>query len=450
MPGRILIVDDEAAMRRMLGRQLRSLGHHTTVADSGEAALGIIDNEPLDVVLADIRMPGMTGDVLCREVLGRAPDLPVILMTGFGTVDAAVDAIRAGAWDFLRKPFEVEELEVAVERALRHQRLRSELGRLRERACATTPFAGLLGASPPMQRLFSLVERVGRTTTTVLLHGESGTGKERVARALHQLSPRSQGPWVPVNCAAISEHLMEAELFGHTRGAFTGAERDRPGLFRAADKGTLFLDEVAELSPAAQARLLRVLEERAVRPLGEHRAVPVDVRLVAATHADLAAEVAAGRFREDLFYRLKVVTLVVPPLRERGEDVLLLGDHFVQEQAAAQGRALTWGDDFEDALMAWHWPGNVRELRNTIEAAATLSADGRLAPEMVPGGAAAGAPAAHRPPEQRFPTLDQVERRHVQRVLGAVDGNRSQAARILGIDRKTLRARLRRWEEAGS
>ncbi len=448
MTARVLIVDDDSSMRRLLRRQLEGLGHTVQEAGSGEEALNLLESHEADVVLTDLRMPGLTGVQLCARILLAHPDLPVVVMTGYGTLDAAVDAMRAGAWDFLRKPFETEELEVSIERALSHRRLHAEVDRLRRMAGEDRGPAGLLGSSEAMRRLFRLIERVGRTQTSVLLQGESGVGKERVARGLHEVGTRSGKPFVAINCASLPDSLLESELFGHAEGAYTGAGGERLGLIRSADGGTLFLDEVAELSAGAQARLLRVLEERVVRPVGQDRSFPVDIRLLTASHVDLLEAVREGRFREDLYYRLAVLKLRIPPLRERGDDILRLARHFRDEQAQAQQRALSWTSGFEDALLEWRWPGNVRELRNVIEAAAAMSDDGLLDVDLLPEEMQQHTPVPGPSSDDpaRLPSLEDVERAHVERVLAACEGNRSQAARVLGIDRKTLQARIKRWD----
>ena len=443
----VLLVDDEAPMRRAVARQLDSLGHTAVQAADARQALELVDTRSFDVVLTDVRMPGTDGIGLCEALQLQLTDVPVVVMTGFGTLDMAIAAMRVGAWDFLRKPFPTEALGLSLHRALEHRRVRQELRLLRRVTESERGPGGLVGQSPSMRTLFERIERVGPTNVTVLVLGPSGVGKERVARSVHLQSPRKNAPFVAINCGAIPEALVESELFGHVAGAYTGAERPRPGVFRAAHGGTLFLDEVGELSLPAQARLLRVLEERKVRPVGQDTEESVDVRVIAATNVDLAAAIRDGRFREDLFYRLGVLTLTVPRLQDRPEDILLLASEVLDEQAQALGRPLELDDAFEAALLQWPWPGNVRELKNTLEAASVLSADGVLRFEHLParmqGAATGGVPPAA---PEGFPSLDEIERRHILRVLRATDGNRSRAARILGIDRKTLLTRLRRYD----
>ncbi len=460
----ILVVDDEEAMTKLLALDLRTLGYRAKVASSSADALALIERDPPDVVLTDLRMPGLSGTELCRAIVQLRPQLPVIVMTGFGSMETAIDAIRAGAYDFMTKPFAIEKLEVALDRALEHAALRSELHHLRRSGRELPGLDALLGASPAMERVFALIERIATTTASVLLTGESGTGKELAARALHRLSRRSAGPYVTLNCAAIPEQLFESELFGHVKGAFSGADKDRVGLLRRAHGGTLFLDEVGELPAVLQPKLLRVLQEGTVRPVGSDREEAIDVRMIVATNRDLGEEVNAGHFRADLFYRVAVITIGLPPLRERGDDIVLLAEHFMAELCDASGRPTPeLSDGAIRALQAYPWPGNVRELHNWIEYAVAMVDGPTLLPEHLPGGPAgeplpglptspATSPAEDPDPEtdleDSLESLEVVERRHVLRVLAAVGGNKSRTARILGIDRKTLLARLHRYAES--
>jgi len=447
MSARILLVDDDPELRDLLREQLEARGYEVAAAHDATSALEVVETSRVDVVLTDLRMPGRSGMELCRECVGRHPEVPVVLMTAFGSVDAAMDAVRAGAYDFLTKPFEVERLELVLERALGEQALRDEVRRLRRQTGDEPGFAGMLGTSAPMERLYELVDRVARSDASVLILGESGTGKELVARALHSRSRRSQGPFVAVNCAAMPEHLLESELFGHERGAFTDARGTRRGLMREAEGGTVFLDEIGDLSPALQPKLLRALQERKVRPVGGDREVDVDVRVLAATHHALRAEVEEGRFRADLFYRLAVIAVDVPPLRERGDDVLLLAQAFIDEIAARERRdPPEMSSAFAARLLGWRWPGNVRELHNCIERCVALATGETLEVEHLPlelRGTSLEVEEVREP--ESMASLFDVERRHVLRVLEAADGNKSRAARILGIDRKTLHARLLRY-----
>jgi len=453
----ILVVDDERSMRELLTTQLEDRGWQARAAANAGEALQVMAERDVDLVLTDLRMPGMSGAELCKEIVNLRPDIPVVVMTGFGSVENAIAAIRAGAYDFVTKPFAQEALEVMLERALHHRRLTQEMRRLR-RVCGNTPgFAGMIGTSPAMQRMYELIDRVSGAEASVLLVGESGSGKELVARALHSRSPRSQGPFVALNCAAVPEQLLESELFGHTKGAFTDARAGRVGLLRQAAKGTLFLDEIGDMSSTVQPKLLRALQERLVRPVGSDEEVEVDVRVISATNHDLRAAVAGSRFRADLFYRLAVVTVHVPPLRERGDDILLLAEHFC-EQLSEPREPVAIGPAAASMLANHNWPGNVRELRNAIEHALALCGGQEIRPDHLPldlrleGAKVAEAKVEAAElenddePAGGFLPLGEIERRYILRVLSAVGGNKSRAAKILGIDRKTLHARLQRYD----
>ncbi len=437
-PLRVLVVDDDPGVRYTLREILASEGLLVDEAADGAEALAKLEGHPL--VLTDLRMPGMDGMELLRRLAARSPAPRVVLITAHGSERQAVDAMKAGAYDYFRKPFETEELLAVVRRAVEAARLAEENERLEGEL---TLSRSMVFASEAMRRLAVLVARVAPRDVTVLLAGESGTGKERVAEAIVRASRRADRPFVRFNCAALAPELAEAELFGHARGAFTGAARARPGLFREADGGTLLLDEVGELAPPAQAKLLRVLQEGEVRPVGEERARVVDVRVVAATHRDLAEEVRAGRFREDLFYRLNVVTLRIPPLRERPEDVPVLARHFLDRFAERFGVApLRVPEPLFDRLAARAWPGNVRELENAIEGLVALSPPEGLDLALLPGAGAAAAEGAPLPLRER---VQAYERGLVVEALRAARGNRSEAARRLGISRVTLHDKLKRY-----
>ena len=374
--GRLLLVDDDASMCEMLEVDLRARGYRvdwcTTVA---EALPLTTRGERYDAVITDLNLRGASGLDLTRDVISRDPTLPVIVITAFGSVESAVQAIRLGAYDFITKPFEFDALALTVERAVAHRALKNEVDLLRREVATHPPrFGALLGESAPMVELFKLLHRVADTSTTVLVTGESGVGKELVARALHDQSRRSKAPFVAINCGALPENLLESELFGHVKGAFTDARSDRSGVFREANGGTLFLDEVGELPLSLQPKLLRVLQERMVRPLGADREVPIDVRIVCATNVDLVEAVERGRFREDLYYRLDVVHLDVPPLRTRGTDVLLLAQAFLSRLAEREGRPVArLSAEVAERFLAYDWPGNVRELLNSLERVTALS-----------------------------------------------------------------------------
>ncbi len=441
MTTRVLVVDDDAGVRYTLREILSSEGLEVDEAPDGAAALQRFEASPAPLVITDLRMPRMDGMELMRRLLARAPAPRVVMITAHGSERHAVEAMKAGAWDYFRKPFENEELLAVVRRALEAVRLASENERLTgELALASS----MVFASQAMRRLAQLVARVAPRDVTVLVTGESGTGKERVAEALWRASRRAGKAFVRFNCAALTPELAEAELFGHARGAFTGAVRARPGLFGEADGGTILLDEVGELAPGAQAKLLRVLQEGEVRPLGEDRPRKIDVRVVASTHRDLKELVAKGAFREDLYYRLNVVMLRVPPLRERPEDVPVLARHFLDRFAERFGVKKVPPSDALLARLAAHaWPGNVRELEHTLESMVALSPEGELDLALFPGGE--GERAAAGPSASLRQRVEAYERGVVVEALKAARNNRSEAARALGISRVTLHDKLKKY-----
>jgi DNA-binding NtrC family response regulator len=457
-PIHLLLVDDEDALRTVIAERLADIGYQITQAASGEQALAELEAFAFDVIVSDLRLPGIDG----REVIGRAleryPGIVAIVVTGFGTVKDAVDAIKSGAADFVSKPFQFEELAHVLSSALEQRRLRSENDYLRQQLAERDGLPGVIGRSRPMRELCHLIETVAPTGATVLVTGETGTGKEVVARAIHQCSPRRAQRFVALNCSAIPETLLEAELFGHARGAFTGAVAMRQGRMEQADKGTLFLDEVGTMSMPLQMKLLRVLQEREFERVGENRTIKVDVRVIAATNSDLPKMVADGSFREDLYYRLNVIALQLPALRERKDDVPLLAQHFLQKHAARSGvddpSAISVSQDAMRRLMAYHWPGNVRQLENAVERALVMRGSRRtieiayFGPEMqaVP----AEAPTSVDLPDSGIdlPALvSRIERDLIQRALARTSGNRADAARLLGLKRTTLVEKLRRLGE---
>jgi two-component system, NtrC family, response regulator AtoC len=444
--GRVLIIDDEPVFCRMLEDALSRRGFELRTRNSMEEASSDLRDLDLEVLVADLNLRGESGLDLCARVVADRPDLPVIIITAFGSLEAAIGAIRAGAYDFLTKPFEMDVLEVALDRAVGHHRLREEVRRLRQVVASPPRYDEMLGASEPMAELFSLLDRVAECDASVLITGESGTGKECVARAIHRQGSRRDGPFIAINCAAVPESLLESELFGHAKGAYTDARSEHTGLFVQANGGTLFLDEIGELPLAMQPKLLRALQERTVRPLGSPEETPFDARLIASTNRDLEEQVRCGQFREDLFYRVQVIHLEAPPLRSRGNDVLLLADHFARTIASRTGRpALGLSGRAAVKLRDYPWPGNVRELQNCMERAVALAEHDEIRPEDLPERVR-----TYRPPQPTTPCgnasslrpLDHVERDHILGVLEAVSGNKSQAARILGLDRKTLYRKL--------
>ena len=435
----LLVVDNDPEMLAVLRRHFEGEGYAVTPAAGGRAALAALASGSFDVVLTDLVMDDVDGLTLVRETQTRDPAQRVVLMTAFATLETAIEAIRAGAYDYLTKPFKLGEASVAVRRALDDRRLREENRRLRAQVERRFSLDSILGRSKAMQTVFEQVRAIAASESTVLILGESGTGKELVARAIHQHGARRGGPFVPVNCAAIPEHLLESELFGHEKGAFTGADRKRRGLFVEADGGTLFLDEVGDLSPALQGKLLRALQDRSIRPVGASQDIRLDLRVISATHRDLPALVQQGTFREDLYYRLAVLPMRVPTLRERTDDILMLADHFLRRAAETLGRAL---DGFDAEASAWllahRWPGNVRELENVVERAATLAHGPRLTlKDLHVEFAAPASGGAGRP------TLADLEIDYIRRVVAEAGGDKRAAARLLGVSVRTLQRKLR-------
>jgi DNA-binding NtrC family response regulator len=442
----ILVVDDDAAMRDYLREELEHEGFRVDVAGSGRAGVERVKQGGIDLVVSDVKMPDLDGLDLLREVREVQPAPYVITITAFGSIDTAIRAVKLGAFDYITKPFEIEQLVLVIDKALSEQALRSEVARLREELARSVRFDNIIGRSRAMQEVFGLIRRVAGSQASVLITGESGTGKELVARAIHAHSPRATRPFVAVNCAAIPETLLESDLFGYKRGAFTDARADKPGLFVEAGGGTIFLDEIGELPLTLQPKLLRALQEREVRPLGATKAERVDVRVITATNRQLEKHLKEGRFREDLFYRLNVLHIHLPPLRDRAEDVLPLAEHFLARSASRAGKSLRFKESANKLLLAYAWPGNVRELENVVERAVALAEGDIVAAEDLP-------PAMRERKNQdrlhsalaQGLTLDQLEREYIQRVLEAEGGNKTRAAQRLGLDRKTLYRKLEEY-----
>jgi two-component system response regulator AtoC len=443
MAGRVLVVDDEANIRLVLRTILKKHGYDAEVAEHAEDALARLATFDPDFVLADVRMPGMSGIELCRELKARASEAVVIVMSAFGSVDLAIEAMKAGAYDYVSKPFKQDEILLALKKAEERETLRRENRALKEAARESRRFGAMIGESEPMRAVFRMIDKVAPYDTTVLIHGESGTGKELVARALHERGSRKDRTFVALNCGAIPESLLESELFGHKRGAFTDASSDKRGLFEEADKGTLFLDEIGELPLALQVKLLRALQEGTIRRLGETKDLKVDVRVVAATVRDLEHEVKEGRFREDLFYRLNVLVLAVPPLRDRREDITLLTESFIELRNRRLGTRIRGLDARAmRELLAYDWPGNVRELENSIERAMVLAEGDVLTvddlPERIrdrPVSIAAGLSTDELSIKK---TTRFVEETLIRRALEKTNGNRTAAARLLEISHRAL------------
>jgi DNA-binding NtrC family response regulator len=439
----VLVVDDDAALAQLVADIVADHGHRAVCAGGGEAALAELAASSIDLLVCDVRLPGIDGIELIGRAAAEDASLAIIAMTAFGSLDTALRAIRAGAHDYLAKPFEPADLALRVEMALARRAMSLELRELR-RQRDESALAGMVGSSAPVRELAALVRRVADTTTTVLVSGPSGSGKELVARALHQESRRRDAPFVAVDCAAIPAALLEAELFGAKKGAYTDARFDRPGMFQAAHGGTLFLDEIGELPLEMQAKLLRALQEREVRPVGAHSVEPIDVRVVAATNRDLRAALLDKTFREDLFYRLAVIEVAVPPLRERPTDIVPLAEHFLRRAAARNGLGVSGlSTAATKLLVGYHWPGNVRELQSAIERAVALCDGQRIGADDLPAALrGGGAPREWlESAAERGMTLPELDRAYARMVLSRAGGNKVRAAQQLGIDRRTLQ----RW-----
>ena len=451
---RLLIVDDDTAMREMLASLFRDRGYSVEEAVSAAEALEKAGEQCFDVALSDIRMPGKTGIEMVGELRKRLPETPVVLMTAFGSIDSAVESMRAGAFDYITKPFEPDAVVLTIERALERRALEEENRRLRRALDQTSSFGDLIGESPVMREIFALIRKVTNSSSSVLVTGESGTGKEVVARTIHYSGNRADQPFVPINCTAIPEGLLESELFGHVRGAFTGAHTAKQGLFENADGGTLFLDEIGDMSLALQGKLLRVLQDREVRAVGGRKATKFNVRIIAATSKDPATEIEAGSFREDLYYRLNVIPIYIPPLRERPQDVPPLAKAFVIKHSS--NRARTISSSGLQYLSTFPWKGNVRELENVIERVLALSDATEIDPEDLlldpvacDGRDTSPAMLTHTAAEDRL-TLRELEVRYIDEIMRITDGNKVHAAKILGVDRKTLYRKAERRNRQSS
>ena len=462
----VLVVDDERNTREGLGRALRG-DYKVHLAENAESALAVLGSNQIDVMLSDVRMPGVDGLGLLKAVRRRFPEIVCIMLTAYGSVETAVEAMKLGAVDFLTKPVNLDHLDMIVAKAIRQRNLESENASLKLQLDSKYGIENIIGGSPAMERLFDTIRQAAPTQATVLIQGASGTGKELVAQAIHRLSKRSDGPFVAVHCAALSSSLLESELFGHEKGAFTGAVGQRRGRFELADGGTLFLDEVSEIDQSVQIKLLRVLEECTFERVGGTETLEVDIRIVAATNRNLRQYVDEGKFREDLYYRLDVVRIEMPPLRERGNDIVMLCDRFLREFAEANGRSVNRiAPAAMEMLQAYSWPGNVRELRNTIEKMLVLSRGDTLSvddlPENIRAEVASGTvhhigfpqmpvvvpvlPGGQMP---KIETFADAEKRKILFALQAASGNKTKAAEALGISRRTLHRRLKEWGEEG-
>jgi DNA-binding NtrC family response regulator len=445
----VLLVDDDDAFRHVLARELERLRLKVASAADGAEALAAIGPLQPDIVLLDLRLPDMSGLEVLAKIREASPASEVIMLTGHGSIDTAIDSIRAGAFDYVAKPCPLDELEVRIQRAIERRSLARRATLLERGLTPADPGHLFVGGSPAFRQLTELVERVARSESTVLVTGETGSGKELVAKLLHARSPRRQRPFVVVECAALQETLLQSELFGHERGAFTGADRAKPGLFEVAHGGTIFLDEIGEVSQSTQVKLLRVLDASAFRRVGGTQEIRVDVRVLCATNRDLVAMVRQGVFREDLYYRLSTIAVHVPPLRERAGDIEMLAGHFLALLNERFGVRKRFAPETLDALRRHDWPGNVRELRHAIEAAVVVSEDPEILPACLPAAVRrppAGDPAAARQGAAPFQTLEEIERMQIERALREAGGHRGQAARMLGISERNLYRKLRSYE----
>ncbi|MEW6361919.1 MAG: sigma-54-dependent transcriptional regulator [Pyrinomonadaceae bacterium] len=442
----ILIVDDEQSYRQLLTLVFESDGHSIRTASNGREALELIKAEPADVIITDVRMPDMDGIELLKSAREYQPDIGVVLMTAFASVETAREAFKLGADDFIQKPFDVEELKLIVRKTLEKQELIDENRAFKRAQRERGSVRNIIGTSAKMQAIFRMIETVAEVQSTILITGESGTGKELVARAIHDLSPRAEKPFISINCGAFTETLLESELFGYVKGAFTGANTNRKGLFEAANKGTIFLDEIGEMSPAMQVKLLRVLQERKVRPVGAHDEIPIDTRVIAATNRDLKKMSSEGTFREDLFYRISVIPINLPPLRERREDIPDLVEHFVAKFCAISGKKLTVSARAMQLLENYVWSGNVRELEHTIERSVALERGDEITPERLPDHITNYNPerisAEFTLPDEGLNLaahLDNLEKTYVLEALKKANGNQTKAAELLQMQVRSLR-----------
>jgi DNA-binding NtrC family response regulator len=447
MPAHILVIDDEDSMCNFMEIMLSKEGYAVDTTTSPVEGVKRLRGKNYDLLIADLNMPQMTGIEVLREVKSFKSEQEVIVMTAFAAVDTAIEAMKQGAADYVTKPFRVDEIKLAIEKSINRRKLISENTDLKRRLQADNSFDKFIGTSESIAVLKKLTMRVAGSESTVLIRGESGTGKDLIARAIHHHSPRCGGPFVTINCAALPETLLESELFGHTKGSFTGAIKDKDGLFTTANSGTFFLDEVGNTSLAIQVKLLRVLEDKKITPVGATQPIDVDVRLIAATNADLEVDVKAGRFRADLFYRLNVIPVVIPPLRERTEDIPLLVNHFIERCCQRAGQSVKKiSAEAMHLLVHYGWPGNVRELENTIERAVLLDRTGTIEVADFPEKLSQEGPANFvKEADPVTPTLEHIEKAYIHFVMTQADGKKAEAARILGIDASTLYRKIERY-----
>ncbi|MCX7977565.1 MAG: sigma-54 dependent transcriptional regulator [Bdellovibrionaceae bacterium] len=448
----IVVVDDDKEMGAVLSDYLKSSGHTVHTFTSAQTALESLEKgvefpiESVNLIITDLRMPGMDGLSFLERCRQMFPDIPVILVTAFGSIDSAIEATRRGAFHYITKPFKLSEIGLNIDRALEFREIARQNKVLRKEARSSHSFAGIIGKSAPMQAVFDLIQRVSPSTANVLIQGESGTGKELVARAIHQLGPRAKRPFVAINCTAIPDTLLESELFGHAKGSFTGAIQRKAGLFEEANGGTLFLDEIGDMDMGLQAKLLRVIQEKRIRAVGDNQDRPVDVRLIAATHKDLKSAIREGRFREDLYYRLSVIPILIPPLRHRPEDIPFLAHHFLEKYSALNGAKVTgFSREAMNVLVSLPWEGNVRELENVIERAVVLCRGSQIEVSDLPKGDRTTVESLFGQMSEELPTLYDFEKRYIRFVLDKTGGRKERAANILGINRRTLYRKEREY-----
>ena len=444
----VLIVEDDKEMCKMLSEFLNNNGYKTTLFYSSDKVITTIKNQDFDVIVVDLKLPGMNGIELCERIVENRSDIPVIVMTAFGSINNAIDAIHAGAFDFIVKPFDLDIFLIAINRAVKHKQLQEKIKILSQSPQQVSIFENIIGNSHPMQDLFQTLLHIINSDITVLISGESGTGKELIAKALHQKSSRKEKPFIAVNCSALPETLIESELFGHTKGSFTDAKEDRKGLFIQANGGTLFLDEIGEIPPGFQVKLLRAIEERIIRPIGSHNEIKFDVRIISATNTDLEDAIKKGLFREDLYYRLNVIQIKIPPLRERDLDIILLAEYFIKQFSNQYNKDVKGiSDNATKKLMDYYWPGNVRELRNAMERAVALTPFENISVDDLPEKIRDYNNydiVFHNNPANLL-TIDEMEKKYIFHVLEVVKKNHKLASQILGIDRKTLYRKLQKY-----
>ncbi|MCK4461528.1 MAG: sigma-54-dependent Fis family transcriptional regulator [candidate division Zixibacteria bacterium] len=448
MPTKILVIDDEESMCNFMEIMLAKEGYNVDTVLSGCDGVSLLKEKNYDLVIADLNMPEMSGIDVLKQIRSFKREQDLVVMTAYASVETAIEAMKHGAADYITKPFKVDEIKLTIEKIITRRQLQHENKTLKKQLQSDNSFDNFVGASEAVAKLKNLARRIASSDSTVLVRGESGTGKDLIAKAIHHHSPRCGGPFITINCAALPEQLLESELFGHKKGSFTGAIRDKEGLFKAADGGTFFLDEIGNTSLAIQVKLLRVLEDKTITPVGEIKSIEVDVRLIAATNSDLEEEVSTGRFRADLFYRLNVIPLHIPPLRERDEDIKLLTDYFINKYCGKLNTApKSITPEATELLMSYHWPGNVRELENTIERAVLLNRTDTI------GVADLGEKILSTPPvgvvqetQPATPTLESIEKAYIHYIMSQTDGKKTKAARILGIDTSTLYRKLERYD----